>query len=332
MAVLANQKILTLDYWKRADQIEKGDWVFDRKGKPSQVTLVQKYTPPNCYELLLNDYLTIGGDEKLRLLVQDEFQRHGERNYKGMRQYESPMGVKSVDDLLQEPLHNEKRHVFNYGIPTALPLDPPAQDLPISPFVFGFWFLNRKPDGKFTIKLDDLEHVKHEFQDAGYKFRKRESLNAIQMTKFNLTPKIELQLAPNIPTRIPINYLMASSQQRIALLRGLIYSKPRRYNARSNAFRITLQNEGLLKQIQWLVESLGLKTHFSYNDIVKNFTLRFKSKLKLHHAQPHLTPKRVLAHRTIVKITKLPQQPCVHIETNGDKGTFLVGEGFISCL
>ena len=33
MAILATQKILTLDYWKRAHDLKAGDYVFDKDGK-----------------------------------------------------------------------------------------------------------------------------------------------------------------------------------------------------------------------------------------------------------------------------------------------------------
>jgi hypothetical protein len=38
------------------------------------------------------------------------------------------------------------------------------------------------------------------------------------------------------------------------------------------------------------------------------------------------------ARRQIVAIEKIPAQMCVHIETEGADNSFLVGEGFISCL
>ena len=43
MAILATEKVLTLDYWKRAGSLVEGDYVFDRNGKIVRVKLVQNY-------------------------------------------------------------------------------------------------------------------------------------------------------------------------------------------------------------------------------------------------------------------------------------------------
>ena len=40
MAILATEKVLTLDYWKPARKIEVGDYVFDKDGKLVKVKLV----------------------------------------------------------------------------------------------------------------------------------------------------------------------------------------------------------------------------------------------------------------------------------------------------
>jgi hypothetical protein len=124
---------------------------------------------------------------------------------------------------------------------------------------------------------------------------------------------------------------MGSYEQRLELLRGILQAKHRQYNATTKTFRITLLNEGLLKQIQWLVESLGHKTTFFSHPLLKNHTLTFKSKLHLIPNQTPPTKKRIMGRRFIREIYEIRQQPCVHIETDGYQGTFLVGEGFISC-
>jgi hypothetical protein len=43
MAILATEKVLTLDYWKPAEKIQVGDYVFNQTGDLVKVTLVQKY-------------------------------------------------------------------------------------------------------------------------------------------------------------------------------------------------------------------------------------------------------------------------------------------------
>jgi hypothetical protein len=84
----------------------------------------------------------------------------------------------------------------------------------------------------------------------------------------------------------------------------------------------------LVKQTQWLVESLGHKTYISFHENIKYHLLMFNSKLKLMSDQQPKPLKWSHDRRLIRKITEIPAQPCVHFETSS---TMLVGEGFISC-
>jgi len=59
--------------------------------------------------------------------------------------------------------------------------------------------------------------------------------------------------------------------------------------------------------------------------------LSIKTKLKLTADQ---TPKPLKVrqnYRFVSKIEEIKPQACVHIQTDGPDGSFLVGEGFIAC-
>ena len=331
MAILANQKILTLDYWKRADQIQEGDLVLDRKGQPAKVTLVQKYTPPHCYEVLFNDHLTIAGDEKLAFIAENRNDRFKENQYKGIRQQTRQYQNKQIAHLLEEPLYNPNGQYFFYSVPTTQPINLPNQDLPIPPFIFGFWFFNRRSDRQMCPPQGMDDYVLPIFHDHGYIAKPRLKQPNNRRT-FTVTPTIESQLIPNIPTRIPANYLMASLEQRTELLKGILAAKTNQYNIQTKLFRLTTRNAGVLRQVQWLVESLGHRTNWFSRNSGRDHRLVFKSLLHLHPNQPLPPKKRIMARRSIVEVYEIKQQPCVHIETTGHQGTFLVGEGFISCL
>ena len=59
MAILATQRVLTLDFWKLANDIVPGDYLFDRNGRPVKVTLVQKYMAQECYEVTMSDLFSL---------------------------------------------------------------------------------------------------------------------------------------------------------------------------------------------------------------------------------------------------------------------------------
>ena len=330
MAILANQKVLTLDYWKRAEHLKKGDVVFDKDGNPAQVTLVQPYTPKECYEVLFNDYLTLAGDEKMGFIAENRNDRIKESKYKQKLKTNRPLRNKKIKDLLEEPLHNTEHHYFEYSVRTTPPISLPAQLLPVPPFVFGFWFINRKRGGYMVAPLGTADMIYEQFMDAGYAIKETNGTSS-KRRRFITTPSIRDQLAPFVPYKIPGNYMMAAPDQRIELLRGILHAKKSCYNKATDNFRFTVKDATIAKQIQWLVESLGHKTALTYNPIIKSYIVTFKSKLKLMTDQDSKPLKWAYGRRYIRKITKIDPAPCVHIETNGANGTMLVGEGFIAC-
>ena len=211
-------------------------------------------------------------------------------------------------------------------MPTAKPLELPHQDLPVPPFVFGLWFCNRKRNNLLSISDKYVQIVHSTLKSYGYKI-----IHGKYPQYFAIFPTIESQLAPNIPTRIPANYLLSSAEQRIELLRGILYTKSRQYSKAKDTFRISDYNFGIIQQIQGLVESLGHRTKVEHDKTKNYYTIYFKSRIKLMDHQISPPVKVHHARRFLKKIEPIPAQQCVHIETDGDDNSFLVGEGFIAC-
>ena len=328
MAILANEKVLTLDYWKPARLLKVGDYVFDRTGKLVQVKLVQEYRAQRCYVVRFSDNLTMSGDENLGFLTENKTHRNRINQYKQVQKFRRPLRSLSVKELLTKSLKCRPVE-YEYSIQTTSPLELPHQTLPVAPFVFGFWFFNRKINRRMTPPKGFKDDVHQEFKDAGYKLTEG-WLSESGEREFSTRPTIENHLLPNIPYKIPNNYLLADKDQRIALLRGIIYSKPRQYNHKTDTFRFSNKNLGVVQQVQSLVESLGHKTNLQHNERNNTYGLFFRSKLKLVSNQVSKPLKIVYGRRYIQAIEEIAPQACVHIETTAPDNTLLVGEGFIS--
>lgn len=303
--------------------------MFDKDGNPVKVKLVQEYRAPSCYEVTFNDYLTAAGDEHLAFMAETTKYRKRTFEYKGVQKFRRPLTHLSVRDLLGQSLKN-KYNRLAYSVPTSKPINFPHQDLPVPPFIFGFWFFNRKADKTLHFPRNLQEEVTQIFKDLGYKLQIKHKTHTGEYA-FTTIPSIESQLIPFIPKKIPFNYLFSSIEQRLALLKGILWAKSRQYSEKSDSFRITSVNYGTITQIQNLVESLACKTGIKHNEQLKNYTLCFKSRhtlvpnqisppIKVHHARRHITD-----------IAPIPAQSCIHIETEGEDNTILVGEGFIPC-
>jgi hypothetical protein len=328
MAILATEKVLTLDYWKSASNLQTGDYVFDKDGNIVQVKLIQTYHSEHCYRIWLDDLLSTAGDDRLGFFVEDRKHRQQQSIYKGIRKFRRPLKFIEVRDLLDTPLVS-RFGTRTLSIPTARPLKLPHQTLPVPPFVFGYWFVNRKAPGKLTFTNDNDEFITRKFKDSGYGVRKTWKMPRSQYY-FHIKPTIESQLAPNIPYKIPNNYLLADEEQRIELLRGILNGKSEQYSVKKDRFRFSSPHYSLILQVQCLVESLGNKTNILHDKFHERYVLSFRSRIKLVENQNSPPFKVNYGRRYIHNIEPLPPQVCVYIETTAPDNSIVVGEGFIS--
>lgn len=330
MAILANEKILTLDYWKPAYKLEPGDYVFNKDGKPVKVKLVQEYQAQECYEVTFNDHLTAAGDSNLVFLVETPKYRIRACTYKGRFKFRRPLKPLKAKDLVNSQL-KDKRSRSLFSVQTTKPLELPHQTLPVPPFIVGFWFFNRRANKMMAAPRGMAGTVHQKFKDHGYQLTMGRKINTGER-EFSVFPTIESHFAPFLPNKIPENYALGSVEQRIELLKGIIHAKSRQYSPKTDTFRIADYHGPTIRQIQAIVESLGCRSTLVYDDSVKNYRLFFRSKIKLVENQVSKPVKVHYARRYITKVTPIAPQKCVHVQTEEPNGSILVGEGFISCL
>ena len=321
MAIVANQRVLTLDLWKLASEIKEGDWVFNSDGKLVQVKLVQHYVSDECYEITFDDHLTIQGDVHLAMLLENKKYRLRVSTYKGVNKFRRPLRRYTVTDMLE----SDQR----LSLPTTKPLNFPNQPLAIPPFLFGFWFFNRRYNKTLIPPAGMSEFVHNQFIDNGYKVTTHRLMKTGER-EFRVQPAIESQFLGFLPKQIPNNYLYADAEQRLQLLSGIMYAKTRQYNEKTNWFVFTTKDHTISGQVRFLVESLGCKTQPILYSRDNRIQMKFKCLYPLIQNQQEKQVKVHHARRYINKIKKIARQSCVHIETNDKNGTFLVGEGFIS--
>ena len=330
MAILATQKVLTLDYWKIAKDIKPGDIVFNKLGHKVPVKLVQILDKRPCYRATFLDGTSVSGDKDLKFSLETLKYRNRASEYKGVLKFRRPLVQKSIGELTSEPLVN-KNNRSKYSVATAGLLELPYKDLPVPPFVFGFWFFCKRKDGTIKIPKQYMEFIENKFKDYGYLLTYwRDPIKKNRV--YNTKPTVMSHLVPNVPYKIPNNYLLASPEQRIELLSGIMHAKPRQYNQATDTFRFTSQHFPTVKQIQYLAETLGCKTKLDGPHKLTGYTVTIKTKLKLMEEQ-HPKPIKIRQNwRILSKIEEITPQACVHIEIDGEDNSMLVEEGFIACL
>jgi hypothetical protein len=320
MAIIATQKVLTLDYWKFADKLEVGDYVFNKDGKIVTITKIHKYFSEECYEVIFNDHVTMQGDKHLGFLLETHHYRKQAGKYKGRYPFKNKLKFTKLEDLIDLSLRNNNKRL-EYSVPMVEPLEFPSQSHAVPAFIFAYWFFNTK-----LIPAKEAEELIYQkFKDYGYKIYTHWKTKL----RMQLTPTIESQLAPFIPTRIPENYLMGSVEERTNFLSGVIYAKPKQYKRNEDAFVIHEKHLSTALRLQNLIESLGISCILDKN-IRGQYILSFKTNLRLIEWQKPKVTRKHYARRYIKAIKPIQSQMCVHIETSEEDNSLVVGEGYIA--
>lgn len=325
MALTADTSIPTPSGWVNISDLRAGDMVFDQRGQPVEVTLVQSYMPQECYEIEFDDGLTLVGDRNLTLHLQDRKWRNrvGESSHRPNRKFQRvmtrPLIQLTAKELSSAPLVGSDNRMF-YSVPNCLPVEYPTRDLPVPPYIFGIWFGSLSPTGRHWLGDKPIEKMRRIFRDYGHFIKTRKHKNGFTM--FDIRPSVRdsfLFAGLDIPTSLPFYYLDGSVAQRKELLEGLIDSGFIKKSNNSTLYTAKNANYKLLRKIQGLVESLGVKTaiHTPYN--TPSYTLKFR--IKGDFAQ-----LIGINRRYVTKIQKIAPKNCILIQTNTQ---YLVGEGFI---
>ncbi len=256
-AVTLNTPILTPDGFVLMRDIKVGSKVFDEKGNECSVQAVFPQGEKQVYRVHFEDgtYVDCCKDHLWKFKTIDDVARHNEWR------------VETTEQLLQRPIKRDKS--FNLCVPVAEVIDFPEKELPLDPYVLGcllgdggfttdrISFTN--PEEDIVSKLNDI------LQDYGY-FKCNPSTYCQYLFKSN-TPGFNylyriigaLDLLGNnsLNKFIPKDYLYASKEQRLDLLRGLIDTDGH-VNSGGHVYYFT-SSEELRDNVAQLIRSLGFR-------------------------------------------------------------------------
>jgi replicative DNA helicase len=200
-ALALDTPIPTPSGWTTMGGLQVGDQVFTETGEATTVTYCSPvYTDRGCYEVCLDDGSVLVAD--------------AEHQWSVHRSDAGPDAVvRTTQDLVDAGVLVDDGSP-RWSIPVAEPLQTPAVDLPVDPYVLGCWLSCGSPDGAAAgdLRRSDPEHFSHEFELAGYGTGGRRLARELA----------QLGLLGSAPRRIPDRYLRASAKQRLALLQGIM--------------------------------------------------------------------------------------------------------------
>ena len=215
--------VLTTRGWSTMGELTPGDFVYGSDGRPTRVVAVSPvYTDSDCYAVEFTDGSKVvsGGDHLWT--VHDIYT--GKRTTVPTRAIAATVGGTRADT---------GRRWFRYRVDCDAAIDRPDADLPIDPWLLGFWLGDgTRGAASLTVGHEDLGWVQRRLaalgatstaslKDHGKAWTVRFSLDAKARQGFQAQAQ---RLGIWKDKRIPEVYQLASARQRRALLAGLMDS------------------------------------------------------------------------------------------------------------
>ena len=323
--------------YKLHGDLVPGDQVFGPDGVPCRViALAPVVTDADCYEIEFDDGFKIqaGAEHLWRVEKRSARRVPGTfaENGVGKRKYREST-LLTTRDIFAHDHQADSR----LSIPVAAPIDLPAVDLPIDPYTLGAW-LGDGFSGAGSITCQDFEVWRRisEAYDLGKNKTPRRTAECRAVIGLHKLLRISGLLGDK---RIPEVYLRASTEQRLALLQGLMDTDGH-CNTRGTATFVNT-NEALVDGFAELCQTLGLKPRCrqhvgSYKgEPYPYWQVSFQG----YRGMPPFGIERKLARckdgerpnprRYIVACRKVPSVPMRCIQVDREDGMYLTGKNFI---
>lgn len=253
--------IFTPSGWTTMGEIQIGDELFDETGAVCRVTWKSPvYKDQKVYRVATDcgDEVVCGaGHEWPVMLCRKKFTW---RN--GIKKPRIPkLSIKTTAELFRI---RSKRPM----IPRAGVLQTPHRDLLIDPYVLGVWLGDGgTKTGVIAQGEVDMIWMKEEFSRLGYDTSDRADPQVFGV--YGLQTKLK-KIGVFHQKHIPVDYILASPEQRLSLLQGLIDTdgtvasgKAERKSSDAGQVSFCNTNRDLIEEVQFLVRSLGIKATIS---------------------------------------------------------------------
>lgn len=353
--------IPTPDGWTMMGELMVGDAVFDERGAPCTVAQVHPViTPTNSYRVHFGDgtfldacgehlWTTWGYTDRVAYAKTTKSRAFPDHwpEWRGGSQMQLGPQVRDTEEI-RATLTVGKNQQWNHSIPLTRPLQlPTATDLPIDPWLLGYWLGNgRSRNGELTAGSWKGEHdgpeVAQYLETLGYGYSAKDGPGCTQFYVRGLTTQLRAagQLGKEGPRKA---YLRGSIAQRLSLLRGLMDADGYIHKGKQQA-EFTSGNRQLADDVLELVRSLGERPCLTYGrmttkgqDFGPRYRVRwhpslfvpFSFRRKVRDCAAPGTHGREFHHRNIVAVEPIPPAPMRCITVTSASALYLAGEGMI---
>ena len=276
-ALSLDTEIPTPDGWKPMADIHVGDYVFGQNGKPSRVTLESEIFHKPMYRVTFDDGATIDASEDHVWTVQTHDSIQASRyvpkarpkrttgKYHGDGWYEL-----TTKDMLADHIkpRNDGRFEYRYRVPMNAAVEYPWCVLPVQPYLLGAWLGDgTTKNATITVSEDDIPETIRIFAECGETLTRQKTKDRAPC--FRIGRKTESRedsgsfykrlkaLGVIRNKHIPEQYMVASIEQRWALLQGLMDTDG--YCSKAGQCEFVQKRRELCEQVLELCASLGIK-------------------------------------------------------------------------
>jgi phage portal protein BeeE len=340
-----DEPILTGDGWKTMGTVGVGDIVYAEDGSPTAVMGLSPVFPDReCFELEFADGTKIVASDNHRWHVWDS--RAGQT--KQPRYYGEWKTLTTAEVTANWRWYDQG---FRYSVACDGVVQSPEADLPIDPYLLGYWLGDGTTgDTSITVGTDDRGHVERAVHDAGLAVTTvteiRGGWGSSWRVRFNGGAKGELRaklrgLGILNDKRIPDCYLMASPAQRRALLAGLLDSD----GSAGPRVRFVSTLPGLAADVLTLARSLGARAKIVQRDLPPREGVKtskrqlivewtatfdpFQMARKSANVPARVLGDRDLRRMSIIGVRSVESRPTRCIRIHHPSHVFLVGRTFV---
>jgi deoxycytidine triphosphate deaminase len=325
--------------WRTMEQLSVGDQVFDERGLPCVVVRASEVMLGRpCRQVVFSDGSEIVADDQhLWRTCTKAGRDHG--HYR--------TGLVTTAQIAQSL---DVRGEHNHQVALPGPVQYPHRSLPIDPYVLGAW-LGDGTSTKSEITCAD-EAILEEIAKAGYSVDRRGGglrhwIGGVGHSRDVPTGRYvrngslssalrNLGLLGN--KHVPVDYLLASEPQRLALLQGLMDTDG--YVDNAGRCEFTSIRECLADAVVELAASLGLRpvkskkqVRFRGVDCGPAYRVKFTPNRPVFRLRRKLQRQRLEgAHhlfRAVVDVREAGSVPVRCIQVSAPSGLFLAGRTFI---
>lgn len=277
-AIDVNEPVLTTEGWSTMGALRVGDYVFHPDGHPVRVAEVHPVRENrSCYRVTTVDGRSLVVDGEHLWTVQDR-RVDKSKVVDGKRVRSFPWVTVTTDELLRRGVHRPSRKRPDGTYFTAPAFRLPDQDtvvskpvdLPLDPYLFGAWL----GDGTGTVAAitvgdQDYAEMRQLLLDTGVRFVSEVRTRTAWHLRLTISTSHQECRTDGVGARlrslgvwgnkhIPEQYLTAGTEQRLALLQGLLDTDGSiTHTGSSSRVEFTSCSERLARDTLYLIRSLG---------------------------------------------------------------------------